>query len=80
MLLNQGDSFSDSFNREGAYGFLASAYTKGAGIEASACGFQLHERFAPVEEGTFFGRDKSVEMHHLCPSVIVIGGSRVYVA
>ena len=79
VLLNQGDSPSDGFNGKGAYGFLASAYTKGACIEASACSFQLHERFAPIEERAFFGRDKPVEMHHLCTSVIVVGGNCIQI-
>jgi hypothetical protein len=54
MLMNNIQSFADCLQRNGADRFLTSADAKCTGIEAASGGFQLYERFAPVEEAAFF--------------------------
>ena len=64
MFVDDLKSPADAVDGEGTYGFLTAADTKSACIEASACGFKLYERLAPIEKTAFFGWNESGEIQN----------------
>ena len=72
--------FADCLDGQGAHGFFSTTDAEGAGVEAAPCGFQLHERFAPVEETAFLGWNEVMEVQHAGDAVVDVISVGVEVA
>ena len=73
-------ALADGIYRKCAYRLFTTTYAKSTGVETTACGFQLHERLAPIEEFAFFGSRELVECKYACQSIVMILVVCVYVA
>ena len=73
-------SLANGIDAEGTYRLFASAYTESTSIEASTGGFQLYERFVPVEESARFRRYKFSEVEYTGNALVVISAFCIEIA
>ena len=72
MLMNDSQTLTYGFHGKSTYRLFASTYTEGASVEASTSGFQLYERFTPIEKFTFFGRYQLVEWQYSSEAIVLV--------
>ena len=72
MLMNDLESFANSFYGKCTYRLFTSADAECTGVETASCRFQLYEWFAPIKEAAFFGRYEIREFQYTCYAVVSV--------